>query len=142
MAVFWGVTVIGISGLMMWFPLTVTRLLPGWSINIAHIIHSDEALLAAGFIFTVHFFNSHFRPEKFPLDTVMFSGHITEAELRHERPKLYARMQSAAQLDELDIRSDWSGWKPIFGPIGMLFLATGIVLALAIFWAMGRLLLG
>ena len=32
--------------------------MPGWVINIALIIHSDEALLAAGFIFTFHFFNS------------------------------------------------------------------------------------
>ena len=36
----------------------------------AHIIHSDEAMLAAGFIFTFHFFNVHFRPDKFPMDRV------------------------------------------------------------------------
>ena len=48
--------------------------MPGWIINIALIIHSDEALLAAGFIFSIHFFNTHFRIEKFPMDTVIFSG--------------------------------------------------------------------
>ncbi|HEY5959253.1 MAG TPA: hypothetical protein VIV60_21995, partial [Polyangiaceae bacterium] len=52
MAVFWGVTVIGLSGLVMWFPVGVSRVIPGWLINVAHIVHSDEALLAAGFIFT------------------------------------------------------------------------------------------
>ena len=47
--------------------------MPGWVINIALIVHSDQALLAAGFIFTVHFFNTHFRLEKFPMDNVIFS---------------------------------------------------------------------
>jgi predicted CXXCH cytochrome family protein len=64
MAVFWGVGVIGLSGLILWFPEFFTKLLPGWLINVAMIIHSDEALLAVGFIFTVHFFNTHLRPEK------------------------------------------------------------------------------
>ncbi|MFQ5583857.1 MAG: cytochrome C, partial [Calditrichia bacterium] len=73
-AVFWGVAVIGLSGLMLWFPEYFTNLLPGWFINIAQIIHSDEALLAVGFIFTIHFFNTHLRPESFPMDLVIFTG--------------------------------------------------------------------
>ena len=73
-AVFWGVAIIGSTGLLLWFPEFFTRLLPGWFINVATIIHSDEALLAVGFIFTIHFFNTHFRPEKFPMDTVIFTG--------------------------------------------------------------------
>ena len=49
---------------------------PGWHVNVATTIHSDEALLAVSFIFIVHFFNTHFRPEKFPIDTVIFTGGI------------------------------------------------------------------
>jgi len=56
--------VIGSTGLVLWFPELFTLVLPGWAINVATIIHSDEALLATGFIFTVHFFNTHLRPEK------------------------------------------------------------------------------
>ena len=48
--------------------------IPGWFLNVATIIHSDEALLADGFIFTVHFFNTHLRPEKFPMDIVDLHG--------------------------------------------------------------------
>ncbi len=70
---FWGVAVIGMTGLMLWFPTVFTRVMPGWMINVATTIHSDEALLAVGFIFTIHFFNTHFRPEKFPMDTVIFT---------------------------------------------------------------------
>ena len=72
LAVFWGVAIIGFSGLVLWFPVFFTKFFPGWVINVSQIIHSDEALLAVGFIFTVHFFNTHFRPEAFPMDTVIF----------------------------------------------------------------------
>src|SRR5262245_26579683 len=33
-AVFWGMLVIGSTGLMLWFPETFTRVLPGWLINV------------------------------------------------------------------------------------------------------------
>jgi cytochrome b subunit of formate dehydrogenase len=136
MAVFWGVTVIGLSGLVMWFPLVATRVLPGWGINIAHLIHSDEALLAAGFIFTIHFFNGHFRPEKFPLDSVMFSGRVSEAELKHEHPAQYERLEAEGRLSELEVRDEWPQWKWLFNTFGALALATGVVLIIAIFWGM------
>ncbi|MFH1050796.1 MAG: cytochrome b/b6 domain-containing protein [bacterium] len=90
-AVFWGVTIIGSSGLLLWFPEFFTNLgVPGSLINIATIIHSDEALLAAGFIFTIHFYNTHFRPDKFPIDTVIFTGTVDIEELKYDRPVEYS----------------------------------------------------
>ncbi len=77
MAIFWGIMMIGVSGLILWFPEYATIILPGWAINVAAIIHSDEALLAAGFIFTIHFFHTHMRPEKFPMDTIIFTQRAT-----------------------------------------------------------------
>jgi cytochrome b subunit of formate dehydrogenase len=136
MAVFWGVAIIGLSGLVMWFPVSVTRVLPGWIINVAHVVHSDEALLAAGFIFTFHFFNGHFRPEKFPLDLVMFSGRITEEEMKHERGRQYERLSRTGELDKLVAGDEWPSWKWVFGPFGALALLLGVTLAVAIFWAM------
>ena len=70
MGVFWGVAMIGISGLVLWLPTFFTKFLPGWALNAAYVIHSDEALLATGFIFMFHFFHTHLRPEAFPMDTV------------------------------------------------------------------------
>src|SRR5208337_5327845 len=98
-AVFWGVGMIGMSGLMLWFPEFFGRFLPGWSFNVATIIHSDEALLASGFIFTMHFFNTHLRPEKFPMDPVIFTGRIDVEELKHERPLEYQRLKEASTLE-------------------------------------------
>lgn len=77
-----------------------TRFLPGAFINVATIIHSDEALLATGFIFTVHFFNTHLRPEKFPMDTTIFTGHMPLAELRRDKPREYAAMLAAGELEK------------------------------------------
>jgi hypothetical protein len=84
---------------MLWFPTTFARLVPGWLFNVAMLIHGEEALLAVVFIFTVHFFNTHMRPEKFPLDQVIFTGRLTEHELREERPDEYARLEASGKLD-------------------------------------------
>jgi len=99
-AVFWGIAVIGFTGLTLWFPIFFTRFLPGSFINIATVIHSDEALLATGFIFTVHFFNTHLRPEKFPMDTTIFTGHMPLAELKRDKPLEYEALAASGRLKE------------------------------------------
>jgi cytochrome b subunit of formate dehydrogenase len=88
-AVFWGMIVIGSTGFILWFPEFFTLFIPGFMINVATIIHSDEALLATGFIFTVHFFNTHLRPEKFPMDVCIFTGRVPLEEFKLDRPKEY-----------------------------------------------------
>jgi cytochrome b subunit of formate dehydrogenase len=97
-AVFWGVAIIGISGLIQWFPEYSTIILPGWLINVASIIHSDEALLAVGFIFTIHFFNTHLRPGAFPMDKVIFTGVVPLDEFREERPREYEELKKSGAL--------------------------------------------
>ncbi len=104
-AVFWGVPIIGLSGLVLWFPAFFSRFLPGIVINIAHIMHSDEALLAVGFIYIVHMFNTHIQFDKFPLNPVIFTGKVTEEELIHERPLEWERTQADPRhLDEMRVR--------------------------------------
>ncbi|MBI3665800.1 MAG: hypothetical protein HY236_06170 [Acidobacteria bacterium] len=99
-AVFWGVALIGSTGLLLWFPEFFTRFVPGWAINVATTIHSDEGLLAVGFIFTVHFFNTHFRPEKFPIDTVIFTEGVPLEEFRRDRPREYQQMVERGELEK------------------------------------------
>jgi cytochrome b subunit of formate dehydrogenase len=131
LAVFWGVGIIGFSGLMLWFPEFFARLVPGWTFNIAIILHSDEALLAAGFIFTIHFFNTHLRPEKFPLDHVIFTGRISEEEFQHERPLEYERMRELGTLSSLESTPPTKTsllWAQIIG-----FIAYGMGLIMILF---------
>ena len=98
-AVFWGMAIIGGSGLLLWFPVLFSKILPGYMFNFATLVHGEEALLAVGFIFTFHFFNGHLRPEKFPMDTVVFTGRIPEHELVTERGAEYRRYKSAGELE-------------------------------------------
>lgn len=98
-AVFWGMFVIGSTGMALWFPEFFTNFIPGWMLNVATIIHSDEALLATGFIFTVHFFNTHLRPEKFPMDIVIFSGRVPLAEFMLDRPEEYKKIVENGELE-------------------------------------------
>jgi predicted CXXCH cytochrome family protein len=135
-AVFWGIFIIGASGLVMWFPRFFTGFLPGWMINIALILHSDEALLAAGFIFTIHFFNTHFRIEKFPMDTVIFSGRISKAELLHERKRWYDRLVADGQLDAHRVKDEWEGRRKIARSFGFIFFGLGLALLALIVYAM------
>jgi len=97
MAVFWGVFIIGGSGLLLWFPEFFARWLPGWVFNVATIVHGEEALLATSFIFTIHFFNVHLRPDKFPLDAVMFTGRATLEYMHEEHPTTAAGLADAGQ---------------------------------------------
>jgi cytochrome b subunit of formate dehydrogenase len=99
-APFWGVTIVGVSGFMMWFPHIVAKYLPGWVFNVAIITHGEEAFLAAVFLFTVHFFNNHFRPEKFPLDVVMFTGSMSLDHFAREHPLHYKRLVESGELQK------------------------------------------
>jgi len=138
-AVFWGVFVIGSTGLVLWFPELFTRVLPGWSVNVATIIHSDEALLAVGFIFTIHFFNTHFRPDKFPMDPVIFTGRVSLEELRHDKPGEYDELMASASIDEIEsklvdpVSKTWERTIKIFG---FSALGVGLTLIALIVYAM------
>jgi len=127
-AVFWGVGIIGFSGLFLWFPEFFGRFFPGWVFNIATVIHSDEALLASGFIFTAHFFNSHLRPEKFPMDCVIFTGRVTLHELQEERPLQYQRLVAENRLGKYEMTSQGSCAKAL----GVVFGTTAVVIGLVL----------
>jgi cytochrome b subunit of formate dehydrogenase len=135
-AVFWGMVVIGSTGLMLWFPEFFTHFLPGWLINVATIIHSDEALLAVGFIFTVHFFNTHLRPEKFPMDIVIFSGRMDVEELQDDKPAEYDELVNSGKLEERLVEP----YPPVviktIRVFGWIALGVGFSIVLLIIYAM------
>ena len=141
-AVFWGVAIIGTSGLFLWFPELFGRFVPGWVFNVATIIHADEALLAAGFIFTIHFFHVHFRPEKFPLDAVIFTGRGTREYMEEEHPLLADSIaahadQPASFSQEPDTPAPPPTRKSslVLAFLGFTAMSIGIVLTGMILWA-------
>jgi predicted CXXCH cytochrome family protein len=135
-AVFWGVVIIGFSGLMLWFPEFFTKVFPGWLINVATIIHSDEALLAVGFIFTIHFFNTHLRPDAFPMDKVIFTGLVPLDEYKKERPHEYERLKKSGHLKKRVVKDYISKkWDKVVYILGFTFLSFGILLILLIIYS-------
>ena len=106
-----GTVIIGVTGFMMWFPMKTTQILPGECLNVALVIHSNEALLAMGVIFIfVHFFSAHLKPETFPLDKVIFTGSHAgralqgraAARVRAARARGHARRGSGREAHHLE----------------------------------------
>lgn len=137
-AVFWGVPIIGLSGLVLWCPNWFSAVLPGEFLNVAMIVHGEEALLATGFIFAFHFFHNHMRPENFPLDTVVFTGRLPLARFQEERPEEYRRLVEEGRLEDLLADAPSRRARLLAAVFGFSAYAAGLVLIGAIFWTMVR----
>jgi len=132
-AVFWGMFIIGGSGMMMAFPHVTAQYLPGWVFNVAMLVHGEEGFLCAVFLFTVHFFNNHFRPDKMPPpDVVMFTGVQTIEEFRREHTEQYKRLVAAGELEKylVDVPSQpmTRGSKVL----GLVLIACGLTLLILV----------
>ncbi len=94
MAPFWGIVMIGSSGIVMWGQDLATKILPGEIISFALIVHSDEALLAALFLFFWHWYNVHFSTSVFPMGTVFLTGYLTEELMVEEHYEYYVEVMT------------------------------------------------
>lgn len=94
-AVVWGTIIMGMTGFMMWNPITTTRWLPGEAIPAAKAAHGAEAILAVLAIVIWHFYHVHLRQ----FNKSMFTGKISEKEMKHEHPAELAAIK-AGQVKE------------------------------------------
>ncbi len=123
-----GSMIIGGSGLLLWFPEIAAKVVPGWVFNAAMIVHGYEALLAIGFIFTIHFFNAHLRPGTFPVDPVIFTGSLPEEELKHTRPEEYERLVKSGGLESLRVKAPDAAKRPVILLIAIVSVGFGTLL--------------
>ena len=142
LAVFWGVAMIGVSGLMLWLPGFFSKFVPGWVLNAAYIIHSDEALLATGFIFIFHFFHTHLRPEAFPMDPVIFTGVMPLEKFKEERPLEYQRLVETKQLEKFLVPAPESANLTTAYVFGTIAVIVGLACAVGIFVALSQQFFG
>ena len=100
---YWGILTGGLlmmaTGIILWFPTTATRLLPGELIPVAKALHSNEALVIVLLIAVWHIYNSIFSPEVFPLDTSIFAGNISRDRMLREHPLELARIEGMKVAD-------------------------------------------
>jgi cytochrome b subunit of formate dehydrogenase len=137
-AVLWGTLLMGAAGLILWFPQAASRVLPGWMFNVALFVHGAEATLAIGFIFVIHFFNGHLRPGKFPMDLVIFTGSVSDDELREERAGEYARLVETGALEALTVPPPTASLSAQGHLIGTAGLTIGVGLVVLIVYAVLR----
>ena len=124
---------IGLSGLLLWFPTFFSRFLPGDWLNVAHIVHGEEALLATAFIFAFHFFHNHLRPENFPMDTVIFTGKMTLARFKEERELEYERLVEQGELDSIITDPPSRRARIASKTFGFIAYISGLIMVVAIF---------
>jgi cytochrome b subunit of formate dehydrogenase len=134
LAVFWGMVVIGGSGITLWAPEWASYIYPGWVFNVASILHSEEALLAALFIFTVHFFNTHLVPNKFPMDPVILTGSYQLEELWRYRTLEYERLVKEGRLEDLKLKHPSISLKIFAAIFGHVSLWLGFLFTLILLW--------
>jgi len=107
LSLMWGTIVMAVSGLILWYPVQAVKFVPGFLVQVidlpslALIVHRYEGILAAVFIFTIHFIHTHLLPDKVPVDEAMFTGRVTEHDLIHERGTQYDMLVKENKLHEL-----------------------------------------
>lgn len=101
-AVIWGTIIMGITGLMIWFKMDVTRFVPRWAVDVALTIHYYEAILACLAILVWHFYHVIFDPDVYPLNWACWNGKVARHwhEEEHSLEELDAPSASAPTIDD------------------------------------------
>ena len=85
-AVVWGTVIMGVTGLVIWFKMDVTRFLPRWAVDVCTTIHYYEAILACLAIIVWHFYHVIFDPDVYPLNWACWNGKVTKHWQEEEHP--------------------------------------------------------
>jgi formate dehydrogenase subunit gamma len=93
--IFCGVGILIISGFIIWFPLIVTRFLPGGIVPAAKLAHSTEAIVLAVFVVIWHFYHVHLER----LNLSMFTGKLSDKEMRTYHTAEYERLADDQDSD-------------------------------------------
>ena len=98
-AVYWGMVVMVLSGLILWFLEPTLKIFPKFVADIAKEAHSDEALLATSAIIIWHFYNAHLNPEKFPMNWSWLTGKISEEDQKKEHFLEWVKIQEEEEKE-------------------------------------------
>jgi cytochrome b subunit of formate dehydrogenase len=127
-ALIWGTVIMGITGFMMWNPITTARFLPGEIIPASKAAHGGEALLAVLAIVVWHMYGVHLKR----FNKAMFTGKQTEEEMLHEHPLELADIKAGIAerpVDPKTLRKSKAIYYPVASvlAIAMLFGVYGFI---------------
>jgi cytochrome b subunit of formate dehydrogenase/mono/diheme cytochrome c family protein len=118
LAVLWGTVVMGLTGFMMWNPISTLRFLPGEAVPAAKAAHGGEAVLAVLAIILWHFYHVHIKH----FNKSIFTGKLSHEEMEHEHPAELAMMDAGEDpnpIPEAVLRKR----QMIYTPIAIAILA-------------------
>ncbi len=87
LALIWGSIVMVVTGFIMWFEVGAMRFIPMWGWDLAALIHLYEAWLATLSILVWHLYHVAFKPSGHGVSLAMYTGELSEAEMKHEHPQ-------------------------------------------------------
>ncbi|MEP7363376.1 MAG: cytochrome b/b6 domain-containing protein [Acidobacteriota bacterium] len=82
-AVAWGTSLMGITGLLLWFNNWSLKFLPKWWLDLATTLHFYEAVLATLAIVVWHLYSVILDPDVYPMDTAWLTGKSVRPEAPH-----------------------------------------------------------
>jgi cytochrome b subunit of formate dehydrogenase len=132
-AIFWGLPLLGVTGLLLMNPLFTTSFLPGWMLNVTLLFHRAEALLAMLYIFIVHFAVGHLRHGMFPMNECMFAGSVDLEEIRKEKPLWIGRLEAEGKLAGAVVPAPAPWFRVAYFIFGYLALSLGLYLLVILF---------
>lgn len=127
-AVWWGFTIVGVTGLMLYNPVLTSQYMPGWLLNVVLWVHRIEAVLAMAHIFSIHFFIEHWRPRCFPFSATMFEGSKDLEHIRQEHPAWIARLEAEGRLNEALVAPAPIPLRILYFGFGYAIIALGVFL--------------
>ncbi|MEW6668617.1 MAG: cytochrome C [Thermodesulfobacteriota bacterium] len=127
-AVFWGLPLLAITGIMLIYPMWASIWVPGWALNIAALLHRAEAILAVSYIFIVHFFIGHLRPSAFPMNQAMFAGSVALEDAMEEKPAWVERLAAEGRLEKVEAKPPALWYKVVYFVFGYSALLFGVYL--------------
>jgi cytochrome b subunit of formate dehydrogenase len=125
-ALVWGTGLMAATGFMLWNPIATTRLLPGESIPAAQVVHAGEAVLAVLAVLVWHGYGVHLRH----FNRSMFTGTLTEVEMRREHPLELEHLLAETKAPEPDATA-LRRRRLVFWPACTLL---ALALAYGLFW--------
>lgn len=99
-AVALGVTLMHLTGLVLWFANAAMAAMPKWVLDLALIVHSGEGLLIFVVLFFWHLYDTHLRADVFPMDRTWLTGRLSRAQLEQRHPREHERLFGSAAEGE------------------------------------------
>ncbi|BBD08616.1 formate dehydrogenase subunit gamma [Desulfovibrio ferrophilus] len=129
-AVFWGMVILGSTGLILFDSLVSSRVIMGWGINVALWVHRVEAILAILHVVLIHFFVAHLRRSHFPMDKAMFEGGVEVDAAKEHRPAWIERLKAGGDLEGHVISAVPTAMRAVYFVFGYAVVVIGALLVI------------